>query len=76
MGLALSQALILFEVAQWGFGHYVRVVLGSKSLERILDYANLPNESSGTELMTLDWPKRGRIVFGNVSMRDVLKVNL
>lgn len=83
MGLAISQASIMTGMVQHGFRLFVEVMTQLTSVERIIEYLDLPKEhplQSPTPLPE-NWPKRGRMVLKHVSMRyeenqpDVLKVS-
>lgn len=71
VGLALSQAAILTGMVQYGFRLFIEVVSQLSSVERIVQYTNLPKEHPLTSPTPLPdgWPKRGRVVFKRVTMR-------
>ncbi|KAJ8684206.1 hypothetical protein QAD02_019998, partial [Eretmocerus hayati] len=81
VGLALTQASIMTGMVQHGFRLFVEVMSQLTSVERIIQYTNLPKEHplySPTPLPD-KWPRRGKVVMKRVSMRyeenlpDVLK---
>ncbi|KAJ8684209.1 hypothetical protein QAD02_020001 [Eretmocerus hayati] len=84
VGLALSQASILTGMVQHGFRLFVGIMTQLVSVERVVQYTNLPREHPLTSPTPLPdgWPKQGRIIMKNVSMRYeeglplVLKVSI
>lgn len=58
-------------MVQYGAKVYVEVIGGMTSVERIVQYRNLPKERPMTSSIQLpqNWPDKGRIVMKNVSMR-------
>lgn len=83
MGLAISQALIIISMLQYGIKQTIEIIIQMTSVERIFQYMDLPKEKSltGANPPPSTWPSQGRLVFRNVSMRYspnepfVLKVN-
>lgn len=83
VGLAISQALIVIGMLQYGIKQTVEVIIQMTSVERIFQYMNLPKEKSLIIANSLPptWPSQGQLVLKNVSMRYspnepyVLKVN-
>lgn len=71
VGLAISQATILTGMVQYGFRLFVDVISQLTSVERIMQYTNLPKEHPLTteKPLAVDWPNRGRIILKDVSMR-------
>ncbi|XP_011505751.1 PREDICTED: probable multidrug resistance-associated protein lethal(2)03659 [Ceratosolen solmsi marchali] len=71
VGLALSQAAILTGMVQYGFRLYVEVMSQLTSVEKIVQYTNLPKEHPLISIIPLpkNWPQCGRISMKNVSMR-------
>jgi ATP-binding cassette subfamily C (CFTR/MRP) protein 4 len=71
VGLALSQASILTGMVQYGFRLFVEVMSQLTSVEKIVQYTNLPKEYPLTSSISLpnNWPERGHIVLKNVCMR-------
>lgn len=71
MGLALSQASILTGMVQYGFRLFVEVMSQMTSVERIVEYTHLPKEHPLESPSPLpdNWPRRGKIVLKDVSMR-------
>ncbi|XP_012278420.1 probable multidrug resistance-associated protein lethal(2)03659 isoform X2 [Orussus abietinus] len=63
VGLAISQALILIGMLQYGVRQGIEVVSQMTSVERVLQYTNLPKETwSGDKKPPSDnWPSEGRI---------------
>ncbi|XP_034942803.1 multidrug resistance-associated protein 4-like isoform X2 [Chelonus insularis] len=67
VGLAISQALILTGMVQYGVKQSTEVQAQMTSVERILEYTNLPKEDSGnTQPAPESWPSEGRIEFKSV----------
>ncbi|XP_014206367.1 multidrug resistance-associated protein 4-like [Copidosoma floridanum] len=71
VGLALSQATILTGMVQYGFRIFVDAVSQLTSVERMLQYTNLPKEHPLTSPTPLpkEWPRRGKLALRHVSMR-------
>ncbi|KAL7299745.1 hypothetical protein TKK_0007495 [Trichogramma kaykai] len=71
VGLALSQAMILCGMVQYGFRLYVDFIGQLTSVERILQYFRLPEEHplETDKALPPNWPNRGDIVLKNVTMR-------
>ncbi|XP_043486988.1 ATP-binding cassette sub-family C member 4-like, partial [Polistes fuscatus] len=71
VGLAISQALILVGMLQYGIRQIVEISIQMTSVERICQYTNLPKEESltSTNPAPPTWPSQGQIVFKNVYMR-------
>ncbi|XP_043679996.1 ATP-binding cassette sub-family C member 4-like isoform X2 [Vespula pensylvanica] len=71
VGLAISQALIIIGMLQYGIKQTVEVIIQMTSVERIFQYMNLPKEKSLTVANSLPptWPSQGQLVLKNVSMR-------
>lgn len=84
VGLAISQSLILTGMVQIGMRQSTEVVSQMTSVERVLQYTNLPKEGPFTSEKPPPptWPSKGALVFKDVSMKyaadkpPVLKVNL
>ncbi|XP_076757864.1 ATP-binding cassette sub-family C member 4 isoform X2 [Xylocopa sonorina] len=71
VGLAISQSLIMIGSLQYGVKQSGEMVAHMTSVERILQYTNLPKESSWTSKNPppADWPQNGQVALKNVSMR-------
>ncbi|CAL7941694.1 unnamed protein product [Xylocopa violacea] len=71
VGLAISQSLIMIGTLQYGVKQSGEMVANMTSVERILQYTNLPKESSWTSNNPppADWPQNGQVTLKNVSMR-------
>nr|XP_012135510.1 PREDICTED: multidrug resistance-associated protein 4-like isoform X4 [Megachile rotundata] len=70
VGLALSQSLFLMGALQHGVKQSGNMILQITSVERILQYTNLPKEASWTSKDPPDdWPKYGEVTLKNVSMK-------
>ncbi|XP_011149209.1 multidrug resistance-associated protein 4-like [Harpegnathos saltator] len=71
VGLAISQSLILTGGLQYGIKQLAETISLMTSVERILQYTNLPTEKL---IVPKDpppptWPANGRLTFKNVSMK-------
>lgn len=83
-GLAISQALVLTGMVQYGLRQSLEVAMHMTAVERVLQYTKLPQETptETTDSLPPNWPSSGRITFQNVNMRYkieeplVLKVTL
>jgi ATP-binding cassette, subfamily C (CFTR/MRP), member 4 len=75
VGLAITQAISLIGMCNWGLRQTAELESQMTSVERIVEYSRLPSErplkSSPEILKTLpqNWPARGSIGFKNVSMK-------
>ena len=71
VGLALSQANVLTGMVQYGFHLFIDFIGQLTSVERILQYTDLPKEAplTSSNPPPSDWPRRGRIILKNMSMR-------
>lgn len=72
--LALTYALQMTSLFQWGFRLWAEVSNHFISVERFLAYTKLPQEAAATqggdgELHAAAWPVRGAVVFAAVAMR-------
>ncbi|XP_041973568.1 ATP-binding cassette sub-family C member 4-like [Aricia agestis] len=69
VGLAVSQALVLINMLQYGIKQITQVVSQMTSVERVLEYTNLPQEVSPKTLPPKNWPEQGRIVIKDLYLR-------
>lgn len=75
MGLAITQAINLIGMCNWGLRQTAELENQMTSVERVIEYADLPSERSLETnekiLMNLskNWPQRGLIKFNNVSLK-------
>ncbi|XP_046746877.1 ATP-binding cassette subfamily C member 4-like [Diprion similis] len=71
VGLAISQCLILTGMVQYGVRLSAEVVSQMTSVERVLQYTNLPKEGPFTTSNPPPdtWPSQGALVMKNVSMK-------
>lgn len=75
--------MMLTSIAQYGIKRSTEVVSHMTSVERILEYTQLPQEKPLESSITLpnNWPSEGKITFKDVSMKYsendplILKVN-
>lgn len=68
VGLAITQAMSLAGLLQWGIRHSVEVTNQLMSVERVLEYCNLESEIVPEKPREVPkvWPTDGRIEFKNV----------
>ncbi|XP_055326115.1 ATP-binding cassette sub-family C member 4-like, partial [Sitodiplosis mosellana] len=69
VGLAISQALILTGMVQYGIRQATETMQQMTSVERILQYTDLEPEQSPDEKPPSDWPRTGKIKMHNMSLR-------
>lgn len=71
VGLAITQAMALTGMMQWGIRQSAEVANFMMSVERLLEYRDLKPEKQPDQprLMNKSWPEAGRIRFKNVSYR-------
>lgn len=72
VGLAITQIIGLIGMTQWGIRQTSELENQMVSVERVLEYADLPSEEqSGNAVKTKaaeDWPLKGEIEFKNLSL--------
>ncbi|XP_055306876.1 ATP-binding cassette sub-family C member 4-like [Sitodiplosis mosellana] len=71
IGLAVTQALNLTGVVQWGVRECAEVSTQMMAVERVLEYCGLEPEKQPSKPVTvsIDWPSKGCIEFRNVFYR-------
>lgn len=74
VGLAITQAINLIGIANYGLRQTAELENQMTSVERIIEYSNLPSERSLEDRETMKklpeiWPQRGLIKFNNVSVK-------
>ncbi|XP_014467785.1 PREDICTED: multidrug resistance-associated protein 4-like [Dinoponera quadriceps] len=71
VGLAISQSLILTGSLQYGVRQIAETISLMTSVERILQYTDLPTEKSmiSKNPPPPTWPASGRLIFKNVNMK-------
>nr|CAD7463304.1 unnamed protein product [Timema tahoe] len=73
VGLALSQALILTGMVQYGVRQSTEVVSQVTSVERVLEYTNIEKEpaleSESSKKPPSNWPNQGCVKFDDLSLR-------
>ncbi|KAK1124889.1 hypothetical protein K0M31_006239 [Melipona bicolor] len=71
VGLAISQSLGIMGSLQHAVKRNGEMISHVASVERILEYTNLPKEASWTSDAPppVDWPKHGQVTLNNVSMK-------
>lgn len=68
MGLAISQALVLTGMVQFGIRQMADVMQQMTSVERIVQYADLDKEQGPPVNPPLSWPGKGHVQFKNMSL--------
>jgi ATP-binding cassette, subfamily C (CFTR/MRP), member 4 len=75
VGLAITQAINLIGMCNWGLRQTAELENQMTSVERVIEYANLTSERSletdekSLNKMPKHWPQRGLIKFNNVSLK-------
>ena len=71
VGLAITQAISLSMVLQWGLRQSAEVSNQLMSVERVLEYRQLPSEKQPTQPIEppKSWPNKGKIVFESMGLR-------
>ncbi|KAJ6635336.1 ATP-binding cassette sub-family C member 4 [Pseudolycoriella hygida] len=69
VGLAISQALILTGMVQYGVRQSAESAQLMTSVERILQYTDLEQERSPSVEPPLSWPQNGHVQFVNMSLK-------
>ncbi|CAH0600342.1 unnamed protein product [Chrysodeixis includens] len=80
VGLAITQSISLTGIFQWGMRQSAEMENQMTSVERVLEYTKLPQESalrvSQEKKPPADWPAEGAIDFDNLSLRYSPEGNL
>lgn len=71
VGLAITQAMALTGIVQWGMRQSAEITNNLMSVERVLEYDSLPNEPNPDKPIepAKDWPNKGNITFTNMGLR-------
>ncbi|XP_065349429.1 probable multidrug resistance-associated protein lethal(2)03659 [Cloeon dipterum] len=73
VGLAITQALGLTGMFQWGMRQSAEMENQMTSVERVIEFTNLdaepPLETEPSKDPGKDWPRQGRVVFDELTMR-------
>lgn len=69
VGLAISQGLILVNMVQYGIKQATEVVAQMTSVERVLQYRDLPQEPAGGALPPANWPATAAIKLKNLYLK-------
>ena len=71
VGLAITQAMTLLGMLQWGIRQSAEVSNQLMSVERILEYRDLESDKQPERprQVTADWPAKGKIEFRNLVYR-------
>lgn len=69
MGLAITQILFLGTLSQWGIKQTADLENYMTSVERTLEYTDLPSETEDVKITPTDWPVNGAITFKSLSLR-------
>lgn len=71
-GLVITQCILLTGMLQWGVRQTAELENQMTSVERILEYSNLPQEPAlerkPENIPPEKWPQKGQIIFDNVSL--------
>uniref|UniRef100_A0A336LRH9 CSON001220 protein n=1 Tax=Culicoides sonorensis TaxID=179676 RepID=A0A336LRH9_CULSO len=68
VGLAISQALILTGMVQYGIRQTTESIQQMTCVERVLQYSNIDSEVSPKKIAPKDWPWKGLIEFKDMSL--------
>lgn len=69
VGLAISQALILTGMVQFGIRQMTETMLQMTSVERVIQYTDLESELNPSNKPPKMWPQNGQIQMKNMSLR-------
>lgn len=69
VGLAISQAMILTGMVQYGIRQTAESIQQMTSVERVIQYTEIPSENDPPKIPPSDWPWRGHIEFRDMSLR-------
>lgn len=71
VGLAITQAMTMTGLLQWGIRHSVEVTNQLMSVERVLEYSSLDSEEKSDLKLSVPelWPVNGKIEFRQVTLR-------
>ncbi|KRT84300.1 ABC transporter ATP-binding protein [Oryctes borbonicus] len=72
VGLAITQALAMTEILQWGMRQWCEVENQMTSVERIVEYTQIDNETDHQTRLSIPdktWPEAGVIEFKQIKMR-------
>lgn len=69
--MAISQAIGLMGLLQWGMRQSAEVTNQLMSVERVLEYNILPKETQPSKPLVVPktWPENGQILFENMCLR-------
>lgn len=71
-GLAITQIIGLIGMTQWGIRQTSELENQMVSVERVLEYAELPSENQNDNIQKLkvtdEWPSKGRLEFKDLSL--------
>lgn len=73
VGLVIMSSINLVGTCEWGIRQSAKMETQMTSVERIIEYANLPSEppleSQQQNAPPNDWPQHGNIAFKSLSLR-------
>lgn len=67
--MAITQILFLGTISQWGIKQTADLENYMTSVERVLEYTDLPSESENAKITPTVWPVNGAITFKSLSLR-------
>ncbi|XP_055540970.1 probable multidrug resistance-associated protein lethal(2)03659 isoform X2 [Wyeomyia smithii] len=69
VGLAISQAMILTGMVQYGIRQTAESMQQMTAVERVIQYTEVPSENNPPKVPPSDWPWKGQIEFQNMTLR-------
>lgn len=69
VGLAISQAMILTGMVQYGIRQTAESIQQMTSVERVIQYTELKSEADPPKIPPGDWPWKGQIEFRRMTLR-------
>ncbi|XP_058822715.1 ATP-binding cassette sub-family C member 4-like [Topomyia yanbarensis] len=69
VGLAISQAMILTGMVQYGIRQTAESMQQMTAVERVIQYTEIQSEPNPPKIPPEDWPWRGQLEFRNMSLR-------
>ncbi|XP_053697137.1 ATP-binding cassette subfamily C member 4 [Sabethes cyaneus] len=69
VGLAISQAMILTGMVQYGIRQTAESMQQMTAVERVIQYTEIPSENNPPKIPPGDWPWKGQIEFQSMTLR-------